>query len=215
MTVESRSAFARRLGVHRSNITRAVQAGRIVLVPGGWVNVEASIERWYATRGGRTDVAARHAANRGSSGSVAHQVGDNERSGAFGSTSAQFGGQAPAHPGQDAAESGGRTRMKAETLFYENQSIKLDIALLRGLRYPVDAVQREALAIGATVRAAMERIVDQTAPRLAVLKTDLERRRLLDAELAQLRRSIKWELPRTLRRLRAAGAAYKNGGSNG
>lgn len=200
--IETRTAFARRIGVHKSQITRAAQAGRLVLTADGRVNVEASIERWHATKGGRDDVAARHAANRG--GAVLGQVlVGNAPSGPDIATSQ------PLQPGAqpDDGESGGRIRLKAMAIHFANQSIKLEMALQRGLRYPLAAVGREAQALGSTFRAAMERIIDQTAPRLAIMATDLERRRLLDAELARLRWMLKSELPLALRRMRAAGAA--------
>lgn len=199
--IETKSAFARRIGIHKSNVTRAAQAGRIVLMPDGRVNVEASIERWYATKGGRDDVAARHAENRGASGPPRQAEADLAQNGPFVATSAQ----PEAQPGGDNPEGAGRTRYKAMSLHFENQSIKLEMALRRGLRYPLDTVRREALALGATVRAALERVIDQTAPRLAIMATDLERRRLLDAEFRRLRWMIKSELPRALRRMRAAG----------
>ena len=79
------------------------------------------------------------------------------------------------------------------------------MALRRGLRYPLALVKQEAGGIGATVRAAIERIIDQTAPRLAVMRDDIERRRLIDAEVRRVRWMLKRELPRALRRMRAAG----------
>ena len=63
--IESKAAFARRLGVNKSTVTRAAEAGRIVLTPRGQVEVEKSLERWHATKGARSDVAARHAEKRG------------------------------------------------------------------------------------------------------------------------------------------------------
>lgn len=201
---ETKAAFARRIGINKSNITRAAQAGRIVLTPDGLVNVEASIERWYATKGGRDDVAARHAKNRGADGLPPHPGVENGTAGRFTAT----GSQPPADPGATPpGEGGNRTRYKALALHFENQSIKLDMALRRGLRYPTGLVRREALGMGSTVRAAIERIIDQTAPRLAVMTDDLDRRRLLDAELRRLRWMVKSEMPRALRRMRASGQA--------
>lgn len=65
MTTETRAAFARRIGWHKSSVTRAVQDGRVVLTADGKrVDVEASLVRIEATRGTRHDVADRHAAGR-------------------------------------------------------------------------------------------------------------------------------------------------------
>ena len=60
----TRAQFARLLGVNRSTVTRWADAGRLVLLPDGSVDAEASLGRIRATSGGRDDVAARHAAQR-------------------------------------------------------------------------------------------------------------------------------------------------------
>lgn len=204
---ETKAAFARRIGINKSNVTRAAQAGRIVLTPGGMVNVEASIQRWYETKGGRDDVAARHAENRGAVGSMPQAKAENGTAPLFYATAAQ--------PDVAVTTEGARTRYKVVSMQYENQSIKLEMALRRGLRYPLALVKREALGIGSSVRAAIERVIDQTAPRLAVMTNDLDRRRLLDAELRRLRWMIKSELPRALRRMRASGQSGVKVGAGG
>lgn len=189
-TTETRAAFARRIGINKSNVTRAAQAGRIVLTANGKrVEVEASLARWAETRGGRDDVAARHAETRGAEVSMGQPPVENATAGES---------SAPPSDGR------GRTEYKAMVLHYENSNIKMEMALRRGLRYPRDLVKREAASLGGTTRAALERIVDQLAPRLAVMTNDLERRRLIDAELRRLRWLIKGELPRSLRRMRQA-----------
>ena len=80
------------------------------------------------------------------------------------------------------------------------------MALRRGLRLDLAAVRRESTGLGAMLRAGVERVIDQTAPRLAAAGTDAERRRILDGEINRLRWIIKRELPRALRRMRQAGA---------
>jgi hypothetical protein len=199
--IETKAAFARRIGINKSNVTRAAQAGRIVLTPGGMVNVEASVQRWYETKGGRDDVAARHAENRGAAGSVAGAKAENGTAGPKPATAAQPAGEGNATAGGGET----RTRYKAVAMQYENQSIKLEMALRRGLRYPIALVKRESLGIGSSLRAAVERVIDQCAPRLAVMTNDLDRRRLLDAELRRLRWMVKSEIPRALRRMRPVG----------
>ena len=57
--------FAKLLGVHKSHITRLKQSGRLVLLEDGKVDVEASKTQIAETEGGRDDVAARHAAEKG------------------------------------------------------------------------------------------------------------------------------------------------------
>ena len=44
MTTETRADFARRMNWHRSSVTRAIEAGRVVL-DGELINVEASLEK--------------------------------------------------------------------------------------------------------------------------------------------------------------------------
>lgn len=210
--IETKAAFARRIGINKSNVTRAAQAGRIVLTPGGMVDVEKSVQRWYETKGGRDDVAARHAENRGAVGSVAGAKAENGTAGPKPATAAQPAGEGNATSSGDGNT---RTRYKAVAMQYENQSIKLEMALRRGLRYPIALVKRESLGIGSSLRAAVERVIDQCAPRLAVMTNDLDRRRLLDAELRMLRWMVKSEIPRALRRMRASGQAGAKVGAGG
>lgn len=207
--IESKAAFARRLGVNKSTITRAAEAGRLVLTPRGQIEVEKSLERWHATMGARSDVAARHAENRGAD--IPKTASAQKNAPKARKTPGAHSGAADGMPGVE-QPGGTRARYKLAALHYENQSIKLEMALRRGLRYPLALVKQEAGGIGATVRAAIERIIDQTAPRLAVMASDLDRRRLLDAELRRLRWMVKSELPRALRRMRAAGGKVEGRG---
>lgn len=202
MTLETKAAFARRLDWNRSTVTRAAQAGRLVL-SGALVDVEASLARLKATEGGRADVAARHAAARPAQASPAAAAREN----------APTAAQAPRSAENDAAGMGsaaadtdgaGRARYKAITMQFENQQIKLGMAMARGLRFNRKDVAREAVALGAIVRSAVERVIDQTAPRLAVMNAPDRRRELLGAELRAVRRALRAEFPRALRRLRSA-----------
>ena len=84
------------------------------------------------------------------------------------------------------------------------EQIKLGMAMARGLRFNRKDVAREAVALGAIVRSAVERVIDQTAPRLAVMNAPDRRRELLGAELRAVRRALRAEFPRALRRLRSA-----------
>lgn len=200
--IESKAAFARRLGVNKSTVTRAAEAGRLVLTPRGKVDVEKSLERWHATKGARGDVEARHAEKRGADIPEAAPGGKNAQNGQ--KTAGTESGAADVPPCVEPA-GGSRARYKLAALHYENQSIKLEMAMRRGLRYPLALVKQEAGGIGATMRAAIERIIDQTAPRLAVMRDDAERRRLIDAEVRRVRWMLRRELPRALRRMRSAG----------
>jgi hypothetical protein len=79
---------------------------------------------------------------------------------------------------------------------------QLDFDLVLGKRFVVGDVRREAQALGNTMRASLERLIDQTAPRLAVIKDQAQRKALLESEIKQLARVIKSEFPRAMRRLR-------------
>lgn len=199
--LESKAAFARRLGVARSTVTRDAAAGRLVLVD-DQVDVKASLARRTATRGGREDVAQRHAAAR----AAANPARGDENMAPEGL--APFGDlQEQPLPESGCAQTSedGRAHFKALLVHYENMQIKLAIASARGLRFQRRAVAREAAALGAMLRSYIELIIDQTAPRLAVVTDPAERRRLLRIEVARVRREIRAEFPRSLRRLRNAG----------
>lgn len=211
MTLETKAAFARRLGVNKSTITRAAQAGRLVL-QGKLVDVEASMQRWHATSGARSDVAARHAAQRGQSIPPPypyHPDHENAATGQFGPDAGIVAPDVAAQPGGatggEGIESTGLARYKAIVLHFGNESIKLEMALRRGIRHPAAAVQRESFGLGIALRAAVERLIDQMAPRLAATHDEAERAALLRRECAALARSMKTEFVQAARRLRQAG----------
>lgn len=203
MTTETKAAFARRMGVVRSTITRAAKAGRLVLDHKGRVLVEESIKRWHDTKGPRTDMQAQHAARRGAE---IPQAIPNPAPEAENGPQAATGSQTdPATDNNNATEGteASRARYKAITLHYDNSLIKLEMALRRGHRYPLASVKREALNLGGTLRAAIERLIDETAPRLALRKDPAHRRQLLQAEVRRVIRTLKSEQMRALRRIRS------------
>lgn len=156
----------------------------------GRVLIDESLARWHETKGGRSDVEARHAEKRGS-----------DIPGAIKTEKTAAGAPTFENSANNEGESG-RTRYKTLTLHYENQQIMLEMALRRGIRYPEEAIKREANSLGNTLRAALERMIDQTAPRLAVMADPAERAALIMAEMRGIRRIIRAELPRALRRIR-------------
>lgn len=197
MPIETQAAFARRLGVNRSTVNRHIAAGRVV-VRDGKIDVDASLARLAATTGTRPDVAARHAQAR------APQGGAGQRALA---SPAAARPPPPDIPAPSDHETGSKARYKAIALHFENADIKLGMALRRGIRHPLPELRREAAGLGATLRSALERLVDQTAPRLAVLHNPADRAALLAAEIAAVRRLIRHEFPRALRRIRRAARA--------
>ena len=178
------------LGVSRSTVTRAKQAGRLVLDDRGRVLVDESLQRYHATAGGRTDVAERHAQGRGGMlpGAADHEAA------AVDATSSD-------EDGDDEDAPASRKHYKALVLHYENENIRLEQALRRHERYPRKAVRREALALGASLRAAMERLVDEATPQLTIADASA-RREHLDDQGRALRRVLKAEMARALYRLR-------------
>lgn len=194
---ETPAAFARRLGVNKSTISRAIRTGRLILED-GLLDIDSSLQRWKNTKTGqRPDVAARHAANR---------LEANPKH-----ISAEIAPPTPAessHPLPDAAAGSGPPSLATytqELLSAQNALARLLIQLRTHKRYPLESIQREAQALGATFRGALERLVDQTAPRLAVQTDPNTRRATLDGEVARLRRLLRKEMPRALRRLRSEG----------
>ncbi len=204
---ETPAAFARRLGVHKSTISRAIAAGRLHL-DGGFLDVDTSLRLWQATKPGlRPDVLARHAAKRGQAIPEAHpaaecagaDVGDAD-------DLSELPADAATETTPAAADGAPRLADYTQSLLAsQNALARLSIQLRTHKRYPADAMHDEAQALGATLRGALERLVDQTAPRLAVQSDPAARRALLEEQVKALGRTLRREMPRALRRLRLAG----------
>lgn len=197
---ETPAAFGRRLGVHKSTITRAIQAGRLILGADGLLDIADSLRQWTATQtGSRPDVAARHAAKRGAAKPVATP----------GPESAPRAPQAAAAPAflpppqSDDEPVGSLQHYRKLKLAAENNLVKLGMALRAHKRYPLAAISTEAHSLGATLRGAMERLIDQTAPRLAATTDTANRQHIISQETAKLRHLINREFIHALRRLRA------------
>lgn len=180
MTIETKSQFAKRIQRAPSYITELINHGRIVLTEDGKrVEVEASIVKIEGTASGaKPSVAARHEAERK--------------------------GLKPARKKRKVAEveEGSRQYYERTLQQVKNDHKALEFDLVLGKRFLIADVRREAQALGNTLRASLERLVDQTAPRLAVTKDAGLRHRILEEEIKKLSRVIKAEFPRAMRRLR-------------
>lgn len=193
---ESRAQFAARLGVARSTITRAVQAGRLIQHENGHILVGPSIKRWHETKAGRTDMEAHHAENRGA---AIPEADISQKNATAARKTAKTRNNTATE--SETTETGSRTSYKGIVLKFENDLIKLEMALRRGQRYPIDHIKNEAVSIGGTLRAGLERLIDQAVPRLAMTTSPAIRLQILEKEARHLARLIKCEFPRALRRM--------------
>jgi hypothetical protein len=183
MITLTKSAFAKQQGWSPSYVTKLIGQERLVLNESGLVKVTASLEKIKATAGARGDVAARNASER-----KATKRGKKPE-------------PATLNIPLDELPEGSRAKYKAVVMHYENQLQKLNMALMQSLRFDNRAVRDEAAGIGNTLRAAIERLIDTTAPRLAIAKTREERERILLAEITAMRKTIKNTFPRAMLRL--------------
>lgn len=197
-----------------STITRMAQDGKLIL-ENGKIHVEASLARMDELGVGklRRDVAERHATE------SAHKNGQDR---AHAAQSAQGIPQAiPSEENATAREfsatgsatedasdlgaiqaTGGKAKYKAAALHFENQQIKLGMAIARAIRLVRQDVRDEAAGLGDSLRAACERLVDQTAPRLAIQARPQDRGLLIRREVQKIKRLIDLEATQGLRRLK-------------
>lgn len=194
--------LAQYLGLNKSSVSRAVHAGRIQAEPDGRFDFEKCAAAWHASTGGRADLIARHAAQRGAAIPKGQPIPQN-------APAASTAPTVPAAPVTDDLDidldSGNRNKAKALILHYENSLIKIEMSLRRALRYDLATALRESDSLGATLRAGLERVIDTCAPRLAATADPKTRHHILAQEMKRLRTLIKREMPRSLRRMREAG----------
>ncbi len=179
MIIETKTQFADRQGVNKSTVTRWAAAGRLVLAPNGRVMVEQSIAKINASQGGRSDVADRHAQNRGQSIPSA----TNATPGATHSTVAIDDTDMQADAG-DIGED--RAYYKAIALDRGNQQLKLDEALKNGKRLDGDDFKDVIELLGHQLRGSVERFIDNLAPQIAVLTDETERKEKIQSEIQSL-----------------------------
>ena len=162
--IETKSAFARRIGVHKSQITRAAQAGRVALTADGKVEIESSIELWNATKGNREDVAARHAANRAKGDTDGAPTTETQPNGPDSIPATN-----PKTATPTATDGMLETRAAAQA---RKESAGADLLELERAQKLGALIAREDCDaamkfIGATLRAALDVMPDQTAPLVA------------------------------------------------
>ena len=169
-TLVTQSEFARLQKCDKGYISRLKQAGRLVMVDGK-VDVEAS--RALIAQTAHPNYASKHVDAVPAAG-VAQKI-------------------ALPPPSE-------RKRYKALLLELGNKNLELEQEIRRRQRYPLEAVKHEHAGYGGIMRAGFERLIDQTAPRLAAGDKE-ERKRILGKEIARLRRLVRYEPVRMMRRL--------------
>ena len=201
-------ALVARMGrpVAPSTVTRWGQDGKIVLVGAGRaakVDVAASLARLDQLGVGkiRDDVAQRHAQEARQGAQTGSAIPDYQPS-KKNQPNRNSGATGDATDGASSEDdlTAGRSAFVAISKHYENLLIRLEFQVSCGWRYSRSSVKEEAYGIGNTQRALVERINDQTAPRLAVM--DVGRAQLLMGEVKSAKRMMNIEHAAMLRRLR-------------
>lgn len=175
MTEITKSAFAKLIERSPSYITELRHKGLLVLTPNGKkILLEETVQRLRENDiQVNPGVAAMHAENRAKKG----KGGDGDK------------------PSESLA------MVRAETLQFKNQLVMLGMALQQRHRFNLVDVQRELESIGDLVRSGLERLIDNSAPVLAATSGEQARRELIANELNALRRLVKLEWIKALRRL--------------
>jgi hypothetical protein len=196
----TQAQFAALMGWNRSTVTRAKQAGRLVMV-GSLVDVEASRARLADTAGMRFDVAERHAAARGQS-----RVADDMAASNTGKNARQ---PAKTAPGEENGRrvvygygEGAETRAEAQA---RKEAAAADLLVMeleqkRGNLIPREDVDAALKAFAAATRARIDAVADQLAPLVAPV-TDLTE---VNATLAEHMRMVLAEIAEDMRRAEAA-----------
>jgi hypothetical protein len=179
MTRETKSSFARRLGVSPSYVTKLVQEGRLVVAE-GQIEVEASLARMNATKDpNRDDVRQRFAKQRDEKRKEAATpispvaAGVNKDAG---EKTASRGQKTEAEGMSDGklnvVEGFGEMerRAKAAILEYKRRGEETELAFKQGKLIKIIEIVGCAESDGALLRSMLENLPDQAAPRLAPIR---------------------------------------------
>lgn len=188
MTFCTKSEFAKLLGKNKSYATRLDQAGRLVMVD-GLVDVEASRALIAATADpSRAEVVAARDARKG-------------RAPLPPPDAAQVGGITGANE-----QHGTRAHYQRLALQFDNGLTKCMIQLKMGARFWRESARREPRGVGEMSRAGIERMIDQLHARMTVARDEGQRRALIAAEVRRIKRAVKKEAVRAMRRMSKAGS---------
>jgi phage terminase Nu1 subunit (DNA packaging protein) len=188
----TQAQFARLMEVDRSHVTRLKQHGRLVLTDAGLVDVEASRQKILDTSGGRDDVAARWAAQRGMEVAEGQPPTDRRPTA---STRGNGGNNAETTGGTAESRIDAQARKEAAAA----DLLEMEREQKRGNLIPKEDVDAALKAMGAAVRSAMEIFPDQVAPIVAPVP-DLEE---VHSLLAQACRDVLAGIEHSLARYQA------------
>ena len=176
--LESKAAFARRLGVSRSTVTRAAQSDRLVINVDGLVLINESLAKWESTKGARSDVEQRHAQNRG------HAIQTQQ-----GKTQAQQDDDIDL----DATEQqvgADRAYLKALVIDCGNQRLEDEESITKGeIRLKSDR-DRKCIQVSKQTVIGTENAVDNLSPQITGIFDVQSRMQFLHAEFNRLRGSF-------------------------
>lgn len=187
----TQSEFAALLGKDKSYVTRLKQAGRLVMVGEGRaarVDVEATQALLARTADpSRAEVVAERDARKGRA-SLPPMDADADI------------------PQSDEQQPGSRAHYQRIALQYDNGLTKRLLELKLGKRYWRKSVRHEPRGVGEMPRAGIERMIDQIHARMTVARDEEQRRALFAAEVRRIKRAVKKEAVRAMRRMGQAGA---------
>lgn len=175
--IETKTEFAKRLGVNKSTITRWDKAGRLVLAQNGKVIVQESLAQISATQGHRTDLTEKHALDRGQAITKPTESAKNATDNDMDATEQQVGKD--------------RAYYKAIALDIGNKQLRLDEALSRGIRINKEDYQKKISLLASQVKSGVERLIDNLAPQLANISNSAERSNKLNQEINNLMENLK------------------------
>ena len=172
---ESFSAFARRLGVRPSYITKLRHDGRLVLTDDGKrVKVAESIARIEETRDeNRDDVRARHAKEKKQKAGAAAAVGPPAPAAVE---------RAPAEK-KPRAERSKFSDYRTRKMLADAELAEMERDKIRGTLVQLDTVRAAGVEVGTALRAALENLPDQLAPLVAAVADEERCRQILQDHL--------------------------------
>lgn len=169
----SQADFARRVGVSRQSIGKAVKEGRLQLNGRRRLDLKPSLKRWEETK--------------------AHTRPDRETAApAPAAEDAEFEGEI--------TDTDSRAFWRGEILKAETTALEIELDLRKRSRYQVGDTEKHLSEIGGAIRGGVERLIDQLAPRLLAVNP-ADRHELMQREIQRLKTEVKNQFKRAQRQL--------------